>query len=652
MDIKSTIDLLNKATEEYDKGTPIISDKTWDNLYFELEEEENRTNVRLPNSPTQRIHYNNFYIVDELKKIPNDPPMLSLSKTKDIDDLVSFCKVANTIAMLKMDGLSCRLIYKDGKLATAATRGNGTIGEDITHNAIKIPSIPLTIDDKSDEVIIDGEIICTYKDFKEFEDKYIHPRNFAAGSIRLLDNKECANRKLTFVAWDLINSDLIFTDKMKYIQDISNDTMFTVPYLVTNKDTIEKDIAELTQKAFGCSYPIDGLVFRYNNTAFGRSLGNTAHHPKHSIAYKFYDDLFTTHLIDIDWTMGRTGVLTPTAVFDEVIIDNTSVTRASLHNVSMMKEILKDNPYKGQEIQVFKSNSIIPQVADSVGYDELENTNNTQFLEIPKVCPICWGYVTLEETEGKVAEVLVCKNPECNGKLINKLDHFCSKKGLDIKGLSKATLEKLIDAGFINSIVDIFNLSSHAKEWESMVGFGKKSVNNILSAIEERKNNTSLETFIAGLGIPGIGITVTKKLIEYIDSYEDFRDKIKNNYTFYKIPTFGLVTHMNIIKFNYTEADELAKIINIVNPIVEKDNNSLFKDKVFVITGKLTTYKNRDELKDFIERNGGKVTNSVTKNTNYLINNDIDSNSTKNKTAKKLNVEIISEEQFKKIFDL
>ena len=643
--IRQLIDLLNSATALYDSGHTILTDEEWDEKYFELQKLEKETNIIFKDSPTQQINYST---VNALKKIEHNHPMLSLDKTKDLTEIKAFLSKKDFIAMAKMDGLTCSLTYENGKLVRAETRGNGIIGEDILHNAEVIPSIPKRINYK-DQVIIDGEIICTYSDFETFSTEYKNPRNFASGSIRLLNSKECEKRKLKFIVWDII----------KPFNDISNEIIVQLAKAKTLgfticpfdfDDEIENLVEKIKKECQELSYPIDGIVFKFRDLSLREKLGYTSHHFKNAIAYKFYDETYETRLKRISWTMGRTGVLTPVAVFDPIDMDGSIVERASLHNVSVMKEILGDCAYVGEHLQVYKANMIIPQIASAgphYDYGYVVSHGGVSANDSPEYCPICCGVVSYKDNNGVVT--LECDNPYCEGKILNRLEHFASKKGLDIKGLSLATFEKLLDWKWIESLIDIFKLNEHREEWISKPGFGVASVDKILNSIEESKN-TTLDAFIASLGIPLIGNTVSKELIKYFKTYDEFRDAVNDDtYHFSTIDGFGPEMDNELKYFDYSEADEIYHLLNIKIP-EEKEENLKLKDLTFVITGKLKKYKNRAELVNVISKAGGKVASSVSGKTNYLINNDITSNSSKNLTAKKLGVKIITEEDFEKIF--
>jgi DNA ligase (NAD+) len=404
-------------------------------------------------------------------------------------------------------------------------------------------------------------------------------------------------------------------------------------------------VSVLPTEAEKCGYPIDGLVFKFDNIEYGKLLGQTSHHFKNAMAYKFYDEVATSTLISIDWTMGRTGVLTPVAVFEPIELEGSTINRASLHNISIMEELSGGFERVGDTLHIFKANQIIPQISKWEHNDEYSEETH---LNIPEECPICGGKTEIrKEIDTKV---LVCSNFNCEGKLINKLEHFCGKKGLDIKGLSKATLEKLIDWGWVNEFKDLFTLKEHRAEWLKRPGFGVKSVDNILNAIENGKN-CELSNFIASLGIPLIGSTASKDLAKRFGSWNNFIEAIESNYHFWDIPNFGWEMHSAIVNYDYSKAKELYDNYLIINKVEVNESQNNLEGLVFVITGKVNKYKNRDELKAFIESQGGKVAGSISSKTNYLINNDVNSNSSKNVSAKKLGVPIVSEEDFLKILE-
>lgn len=638
--METKLELLNRATKAYDEGHPFMSDQEWDDLYFELKKENP--------SAVDTITYD---VVNELKKVTHNHPMLSLDKTKDIKELEKFAAGKKVCVMPKYDGLSCSLTYEKGKLVRAETRGNGIEGEDITHNAMVIPSIPKNLPLLID-IIIDGEILCKEDVFENlFSKQYSNARNFAAGSIRLLDSKECEKRKLSFQAWDLIEikdyslSENSLSGKLDFLVKLKFNTSYVI---VDNLEDLKGAIDFLKKQSRDSFIPIDGVVVKVDNCKEYAEMGMTAHHPRGALAYKFYDETYPTRLFNIEWTMGRLGTLTPVATFEPIKIEGAIVSRANLHNISIMKELLGEHPYQGQKLEIYRSNMIIPQVYSS---DKSKPEYLVEYFDIPKVCPYCGKELIIKNNNG--SEVLYCENPECESNLIVRLDHFAGKKGLDIKGLSRATLKKLINEGWINSAIDIFYLNHHRDEWIKKSGFGVKSVDKILNAIEESKNCT-FEAFISAIGIPLIGNNNAKELTKHFNSYKEFRDAVDNDYSFFNIPNFGFEMSESILSFDYQEADKITEILSFK----EKDNDNLQEktDKlqglIFVITGTLKFYPNRNSLTELIEKNGGKVTNKISSKVNYLINNDINSKSAKNKAAKESNIPIISEEEFKKKFAL
>ena len=636
--IKELVEKLNYYTKLYDEGRPEISDKEWDNMYFELQKLERENGIYLEDSPTQRV---NFQVVNKLNKVEHNHPMLSLDKTKDTNEIQKFIYNNDYIAMAKMDGLTCSLKYVDGKLVSAETRGNGLVGEDILHNALQVRNIPKRIDFQ-DELVVDGEIICTYENFKEFESEYKNPRNFASGSIRLLDSKESSMRRLSFIAWDCI-SGLEKVEKLSTKLLKLNVLGFTVVPFMAGEYSIDDTISTIQSIAQEAGYPIDGIVYKYDIISEYEAAGKTDHHFKGGLAYKFYDEEYETILRDVEWTMGRTGILTPVALLEPINIDGSEVSRASLHNISIMDEL--GIRYQDTKVMVYKANMIIPQISKALPYEG----EIASLINIPAVCPIC-GEPTIIKGENGV-RVLYCSNPSCEGKLINRLDHFFGKKGLDAKGLSKATFEKLIDWGWIENIKDVFKLKEHKKEWEKMQGFGEKSVEKILQAIEDCKS-CSLDAIISAAGIPLIGKTVGKDLSKRFGSYSEFREAVESGFDFTSFGGYGWEMHKAISDFDYSELDYIVDNYLQIKENIKEDNELKLKGLTFCVTGKVHIWKNRDSLSAFIESLGGKVTGSVSKNTNYLINNDINSTSAKNKKAQELDIPILSEEDFKKIFDI
>ena len=639
-EIKQLVNKLNYYTKLYDEGRPEISDEEWDNMYFELMALENQTGIYFEDSPTQKV---NYQVVNKLNKVEHSHPMLSLDKTKDIDVLVSFLGKKEYIAMCKMDGLTCSLTYEDGKLIKAETRGNGLIGEDILHNALQVKNIPNKINSNSKHVVIDGEIICDYNSFKRFENEYKNPRNFASGSIRLLDSKESAMRNLSFIAWDCIEgtTEKTLSDKLMVLKDIWG--FCIVPYFTAenaNKEQIQKDIEDIKTLAQVHGYPIDGAVFKINNIADYESMGRTDHHFKGGLAFKFYDEEYETTLKDVEYTMGRTGQLTPVAIFESIDIDGTEVSRASLHNISILKETLHGYGWAGQKISVFKANQIIPQISKA----QEENELTKLYFHYPLTCPICGGQTEIIKENS--SEVLYCSNPNCEGKALNKFAHFCDKKCLDIKGLSKMTIEKLLDWEWLTDFHSIYELKNYRDEWIKKAGFGVASVDKILNAIEGSRN-TTFARILAAAGIPLLGSTLSKKLEAiYNGSWVAFREDVESKYDFSKLPDIGETMCYNILHFNYDEIDKVVDLdLNIQQPAAASGENS-FEGKTFCITGKTHIFKNRTELTADIESKGGRVVSSMSSKVDYLINNDNTSTSAKNKAAQSAGIPILTEEEY------
>lgn len=638
--IRQLVNDLNYHTKLYDEGHPEISDQEWDNMYFRLQELEARTGIYFSDSPTQKI---NYQIVSELKKVKHNHPMLSLAKTKEWFEFLNYFSnidaSKSVVGMLKLDGLTCSLRYANGNLVSAETRGNGEEGEDILHNALVLPNIPKKIS-YTEELIVDGEIICDKKTFEQFKDEYANPRNFAAGSIRLLNSKECGRRGLKFVLWNVVKGP--HTKVMDNFESMI-ELGFTVTPWTSSFDWDAKEF--LIEHAEECGYPIDGLVGRFNDQEFGESLGATGHHSRAAYAFKFYDEEYVTWLNNIEWTMGRTGILTPVAIFEPVDTGDSLIERASLHNISIMKQLL-GTPYQGQTITIFKANDVIPQVS-SGGVPESKTDIKGLEFTIPTVCPICGGALDIEcEVD---TEVLKCNNPQCEGQLVNRLDHFAGKKGLDIKGLSKATLTKLVELEWVNEPADLYSLQKHRDEWIELPGFGEKSVDKILLAIENSRT-ASLSSFISAIGIPMVGRTLSKELVKYIETYEDFRNKIQEKWDFTKLDGVAYEKASSILNFNYEEADRVYDCMLEVKVEEPAAADKTLEGKKIVVTGTLQKVKNRGELQKLIEAAGGRVVAAVSRNTDMLVNNNPNSTSSKNVAAKKLNIPILTEEELFQIY--
>ena len=637
--IRNLIDFLNYHSRLYLAGNPEITDQEWDNKYMLLKDLENLTGITYPDSPTQHIE---FLTVDELNKVDHENyPMLSLDKTKELEELKRFIGNQDVVISAKMDGLSCKLIYENGQLILAATRGNGEVGEDITHNAKVIQNIPLHILEK-DKVIITGEVICDELAFQEFADEYKNPRNFAAGAIRLLNSLDSAKRHLSFYAWDCPNKNIeTYHQRLEYIANLG----FSIaPWTLVTPAEIEDAIYDI-KRVCGLNYlPIDGIVARYDNIAYGNSLGETAHHPRHSFAFKFEDAIAETTLENIIFEPSRNGVMTPVAVFTPVELLGSTIQKASLFNISIMKQTLGERYWRGQHIRIIKSNMIIPQIvwAEPVpDYEEFENEPDWIYLDVD--CPYCGGLLTIFTSETGV-ETLVCNNEHCPCRINNQLDYFCGKSGFDIKGLSKATLDKLVDWGWVTEKVDIFALANHRDEWIKKPGFGVKSVDNILAAIEQSRH-IDLPHFIAAFGITGIGLNVAKEICKHINSLDEFYQIMDGTIDCTEWDGFGRAKRNAIMLAKRSEIEQIAGCVEISQSTGETTptNNGLS----VVITGRLE-YGSRTKFKDFLASMGVKVTDVVSGKTNYLIANQPET-SAKYKKAQELNIPIVSEQDFMEI---
>lgn len=637
IDIAKRVRELNATSEAYyNSDQPIMSDYEFDCKLDELKRWEEETGIVLSNSPTQNVGYD---VMSKLEKSTHSHPMLSLDKTKSIDDLVKFSNGRDCVISLKMDGLTVLNTYEKGTLQKSETRGNGEIGEIITHNAKVFDNFPINIPfDRKFE--IEGEAIITKNDFERINTngEYKTCRNLASGSVRQLDSKIAKDRHVHFVVWKVPFGLTTYTEEFRIAKDYGFEV---VPYVTynSNTDDINEKIEQLKAIANEKSYPIDGLVISYNNVEYGKSLGMTGHHPKHSLAFKFYDEESVSTLKDIEWSMGKTGNLTPVAIFEPIEIDNTTVERASLHNVTILKDLELGI---GDEITVVKCNQIIPQIKD--------NLTRSNTCEIPSICPIC-GQPTSIVKEND-SEVLMCDNPDCKGKLLGKLTHAVSRDALNVDGLSESTIEKFIDLGWLNSIKDIYHLSEHEKELKSLEGFGKKSVDKLLVSIEKSRL-TSLKRFLFALSIPLLGKSTSEIIADSLNyEFDDFIKVMLSDgaWHFTNISGIGDALIKSLDDYfvkNYTDIIELSKEFTFETPrLILDEMNKTLDDKTFVITGSVKHYSNRDELKNDIVLHGGKVSGTISSKTDYLINNDINSTSSKNTKAKSLNIPIISEEDF------
>ena len=648
-EMKELINKLNQYSYEYyTLGKPTISDTTYDGLYDKLIKLEKETGIVLSNSPTQKV---GNVTLSKLEKTTHEYHMLSLDKTKSIDTLNNFRKNKDTILMLKMDGLTIDLVYDEkGNLIEGSTRGNAFIGEDITHNVKTFSNIPLKINNNFNKTIhIIGEAIIDYDTFDNINsklsdnDKYKNPRNLVSGTVRQLNSKVCKDRNVKFVGY--IVEGLNIPSKLYQLKLIKELGFETVEYQIilsnNEKEYLESKIDYLKELAINKKLPIDGMVLMYNNIKYGKSLGNTAHHPLHSIAFKFENDVEFTKLINVEFNVSRTGRVNPIALFNPVELYGTTVTRATLNNLSILKSLQLG---LGDEIGVTKANEIIPMITD--------NLTKSNTLVIPEVCPVCGEPLIIKNDTN--SEFLYCQNPNCKAKLVQSISHYCNRDAMNIVGLSEKSIEKFIEKGFIKSILDIYSLDKYKKEIVHMEGFGLKSYNKLIDSIEKSKQ-CKLENFIYALGIPNVGLQTAKNIVKFVEG--DARTKLNTllmfceNIKWLKMNDCGESLKNSLIQYFNNEENnklvfELSNLLSFIEKNPKENNNVSLEGKTFVITGKVHIYKNRNEIKDIIESLGGKVSGSVSSKTDYLINNDINSNSGKNKTAKELNIPVISEEQF------
>lgn len=642
--IKQLIKDLNNASYAYYNNVPIMPDYKWDKMYDELINLEEETGIILSNSPTHNVGYS---VANELKEVEHNHPMLSLDKTKSIGELIEFIGNKDCFLSVKADGLTTSLHYINGKLIGAETRGDGVRGTECLQNVLTMKNVPKEIPYK-DELIIDGETIIGWDTFREINDKlpedkkYKHPRNLVSGSLQLLDSKEAANRNMRFIAWRVIKGfkHKIPSEDLFKAKDIGFEI---IPILksprINQKKELEILLNQIRESADSHNIPYDGAVMAVDDYKIAESMGRTDKFFRHSMAYKYEDELFETVLTDIEWNTSKTGLINPVAIFNPVDLNGAITTRATLHNITYIKDMMLGI---GDRIRVYRSNMVIPKVHDSI--DKSGNFN------IPSKCPIC-GQLTRIIKEND-SEVLMCENPDCKGKLLGKLVHAASRNALDIENLSESTIEKFINLGWLNSIKDIYYLSDHEDEMKILNGFGKKSVEKLLDSIEKSRN-TNLQRFLYSLSIPLLGNSISKDIAEFCgNNFNSFVGALTEGGkdAFTSINGIGEALGKSIInywnKHNEEIIDLAQEFIFSKDEKIEKIENDKINGKVFVVTGSVHHYANRNELKADIEKNGGKVTGSVTSKTSYLINNDIDSNSSKNKKAKELNIPIITEEQF------
>lgn len=645
-DIAARVRELNRASEAYyNTGQPIMSDYEFDQKLEELRQWEEETGIVLSNSPTHNV---GATVLDNIKEVTHKTPMLSLEKCHSTEEIIKFANNHNLVASVKLDGLTVRLTYKNGDLVLAESRGNGVVGSDVTEHVKQFNNVPLHIN-KEGTYIIDGEALIKLDDFAEINTngEYKNSRNLAAGTLSSLDTSVVKDRKLSWYAWEVVEGakeSKSFTFSLIEAEELGLDVVPNANLGYSEMD-IEEVIEYCFDKAKEYNLPQDGVVFKFDDVEYGKSLGNTSHHFRNGIAYKIFNDSVETELVDIEWTMGKTGSLCPTAVFNPIEIEQTIVERASLHNISVMKQIL-GNPWIGQHIGVFKANLIIPQIR----WAEEDDEYTKNYIDIPRTCPICGQPTRIIKDND--SEVLYCTNEDCKGRLLGKLTHAVSKSALNISGLSESTLDRLIKFGWVTSIKDIYHLSDYKKHMIVLDGFGKRSIEKLLNSIEDSRN-TNLERFLYALSIPLLGKSASKMIAEAVNrDFDTFIDEmtIKGAEYFRYLPGIGdtLINSLNTYwKSHYSEIIQLANEFTFEKPkIVLDEIPNILQGKTFVVTGSVNHYKNRDELKADIVVHGGTVVGSVSSKTSYLINNDINSTSSKNQKAKSLNIPIISEEEF------
>ena len=643
--IKELVEILNRAAKSYYvDAVEIMPNIEYDKLYDELVKLEKETNVVLSNSPTQNVGYET---ASELPKKAHESPMLSLDKTKSVTELEDWLGDNKALLSWKMDGLTIVLTYRGGELVEAVTRGNGIIGEVITNNAKNFQNVPLKIEYKG-ELILRGEAVIKYSDFKRINEsisdadaKYKNPRNLCSGSVRQLNPAVTRERKVYFNVFNVVKADDIDFEnsKAKQFEWAKNEGFDVVEYKFTNRASLANDIADFESRIADNDIPSDGLVLLLDDIALGERLGSTAKFPRNAMAFKWSDERQTTKLKYIEWSPSRTGLINPVAVFEPVELEGTTVSRASLHNVSIFEELMLG---VGDEISVYKANMIIPQV-----YENLTKSNTEK---VPKMCPACGKDTTIKKDNE--SKVLLCTNPDCQVKHIKQYALMASRDALNIDGLSESTLEKFLSKGFIKSDSDLFHLDRFKDEIINMDGFGKRSYEKLIAALDEAKN-TTVSRFLYSLGIAGIGSANAKMIAKYFDNDID-RIISASKDDLLEIEGIGEVLANSIADFfksekNIENVESLRKILKFEKE--ESGGGDKLSGKVCVITGSLQHFSNRNELKELIEKNGGKVSGSVSSKTNYLINNDTASNSSKNKKAKELGVEIISEEDFLKLLE-
>lgn len=643
--MKELIDILNKAASVYYQGKDeIMSNFEYDRMYDELSALEKESGLVLAGSPTQKVGYE---VLSELPKQTHPSPMLSLDKTKQVDELSSWLGSKEGLLSWKMDGLTVVLTYENGELLNAVTRGNGVVGEVITNNAKVFKNLPVNIPFKG-RMVLRGEAIITYSEFKKInallseEEQYKNPRNLCSGSVRQLNNEITAKRNVELYAFTIVEAEGVdFKNSQQNKMEFMKEQGFqTVEYKVVTAKNIYETVEWFSEKVKTNDFPSDGLVLLYDDISYGESLGSTAKFPRNAIAFKWADETAKTKLTEVEWSASRTGLINPVAIFEPVELEGTTVSRASVHNISIVKELKLGI---GDTIEVYKANMIIPQIA--------QNLTKSGSLEIPDKCPVC-GEKTSIHKENDV-EVLFCENPDCLAKKIKSISLFVSRDAMNIDGMSEATIEKFISKGFLHELADLFKLNRYKDEIISMDGFGEKSYEKLVKAAETAKITTTAK-FIYSLGIANIGLSNAKMVCKaFSNDFEKIRHASIDELV--EIDGVGEIIAESFVKFFANEnnnhmVDDLLDIVTLEDE--ENDNANDMDGMNFVITGSVNHFSNRSEVKELIEGRGGKVTGSVTSKTKYLINNDSTSNSSKNKKAKELGVQIITEDEFIDMFSI
>lgn len=645
--IKELVEILNRAGRAYySEGIEIMSNFEYDALYDELKALEKKTGYVMSDSPTVNVGYE---VLSELPKERHEKPMLSLEKTKSVEELADWLGDQKGILSWKMDGLTIVLTYNDGMLIKAVTRGNGEIGEVITNNAKVFQNIPVTIPFKG-ELILRGEAVIRYSDFNKINEripeegaKYKNPRNLCSGSVRQLNNRITKERNVNFFAFSLVKAaEVDFgNSRLKQMEWLTDQGFETVEYKVVSQDNLREAVAWFENAITDNNFPSDGLVILYDDIAYGDSLGTTSKFPRNSLAFKWTDETARTTLKYIEWSASRTGLINPIAVFEPVELEGTSVSRASVHNISIMESLELG---VGDTIEVYKANMIIPQIAD--------NLTRSGVRDIPKVCPVCGKAVEIRSENN--AKSLYCVNPECQAKHIKSFVHFTARDAMNIDGLSEATLEKFIQNGMIHKFKDLYHLDKYRDEIVSMEGFGQKSYDNMIKAINDSRDTTPAK-LIYSLGIANVGLSNAKMIMNSLGNDIDrIMDVTRDELC--AIDGVGEVIADSFVSYfeDKKRRDEFCELLEELNLTVPESDGSSDElgGRVFVITGSLNHFDNRNALKELIEGMGGKVTGSVTGNTSFLINNDSKSSSSKNKTAAKLGIPVITEEEFLEMFNI